>query len=124
MLFGVTGMDEDYFAGRGIAVGFLEDLEFSLKIAERLASESSLGAVGLEMGGGSFEALAELAGVVAGGGFGFLGVVECYLEAGAELAGGFKIYRECGGGIECNQAALDFGFRGFVCGGGCGEFGS
>ena len=77
LLFGVMGMNEGYFAGWGIAVGFLEDLEFSLKVAEGLAGEGGLVAVGLEMSGGSFEALAELAGVVAGGGFGFLGLVEC-----------------------------------------------
>ena len=83
MLLGVAGLDEGFFASRCIAVSFLEDLEFGFEVAEGLASLGSLVAMGLEMGGGRFEALTESVGVVAGGGFGFLGLVECLLETGA-----------------------------------------
>lgn len=124
MLLGVAGLDEGLFAGRGIAVGFLKDLEFGFEVAEGLASQGGLVAVGLETGGGGFEALAELAGVVARGCLGFLGLVDCLLKASAQLTGGFEICRKNMGGIQSNLTALDFGFCGFVSGGGSAEFGS
>jgi hypothetical protein len=81
-------------------VGFLEDLELGLEIAQRLAGLGGLVAVGLEIRGGGFRTLAELGGVMADGGFGLLLVVEGLLESGAKLAGGFvgvRLSRGIGG---------------------------
>lgn len=124
LLHGVAGLDESFFAGCGIAVGFLKDLEFGFEVAECLAGLGGSVSVGLEMSGGGFEALAELAGMMAGGGLGFLGLVECLLKASAQLTGCFEICRKNMAGIQSSQAPLDFGFRSFVSSGGCGEFGS
>lgn len=123
LLLGVAGPDESFFAGCGITVGFLKDLEFGFEVAEGLAGLGGLVSVGLEMGGGGFEAMAELTSVVASGRFGFFSLIECLLEVGAKLTGSFEICRKSVGGIQRSQTALDLEFRGFVSGGGGGEFG-